>query len=49
MSKKDQRRIEQLEEAVAYLGASKKVRAKLPPPTFLTLYGYVDSPSRSRR
>jgi len=48
MSRSDRRRIEDLEEAVAYLGADKKTRSKIPPPPFLVLYGYNDGPSRSR-
>jgi hypothetical protein len=47
-SRSDRRRIEDLEEAVAYLATDKKTRSKIPPPPFLVLYGYNDSPSRSR-
>lgn len=49
MSRSDRRRIEDLEEAVAYLATDKKTRSKIPPPTFLVLHGYNDAPSRSRR
>lgn len=43
-----QSRIEQLEEAVAYLALDKKDRASVPPPMMLTRRGYRVGPYRRR-
>lgn len=42
-------RVEELEEAVAYLALDKKSRSKVPPPRFITVHGYIVGPHRDRR